>query len=320
MPGMERGAASVTVTLQEEKARIVRAVESAAGREAPYGVWLPFLQALFLAQADARHTLSLTLPPVTAERVRLQWESGFPLLRRWEFPLDAGAAEKLLAAIEAQLPQDNEALGRAARVLRTALEAGPQRREGLWQFFLQPEREVWPAGLESEEGDAAPLLFLGRAVLRPALQWTAEQLLARFPLPAGWLHGYCPICGSLPALLFLNRAGERRAHCSWCAAVWGLHRFQCPSCDNRLHDSLGYFAVEDMPHYRVQYCNLCRNYFKSIDTRELLEDPYLPLEEWTTIHLDLLAQHQGLIQPPSPAPIVYGGREALARPVRTLMA
>jgi FdhE protein len=33
----------------------------------------------------------------------------------------------------------------------------------------------------------------------------------------------------------------------------------------------------------------------------------LPLEEWTTLHLDFLAQREGWQQPPSPAPTLYGG-------------
>jgi len=47
-----------------------------------------------------------------------------------------------------------------------------------------------------------------------------------------------------------------------------------PHCDNRYQESLGYFLAEDDPHYRVQYCRLCKMYFKLIDPREYLDDPY----------------------------------------------
>jgi hypothetical protein len=47
-------------------------------------------------------------------------------------------------------------------------------------------------------------------------------------------------------------------------------------------------------------------YFKLIDTRELLDPIYFPLEEWTTLHLDLVARKEGWEQPPSPSPVVYG--------------
>ena len=42
-----------------------------------------------------------------------------------------------------------------------------------------------------------------------------------------------------------------------------------------------------------------------IDARERLDFPYLPLEEWTTLHLDLLAQKDGWKLPASPSPAVY---------------
>jgi FdhE protein len=70
---------------------------------------------------------------------------------------------------------------------------------------------------------------------------------------------------------------------------------------------LGYLYPEGEPHYRVQFCRRCRMYFKLVDQRELLESLFLPLEEWTTLHLDFLAQRDGWQQPPSPAPAVYGG-------------
>jgi hypothetical protein len=38
----------------------------------------------------------------------------------------------------------------------------------------------------------------------------------------------------------------------------------------------------------------------------MIEMPYFPLEEWTTLHLDLIAQRAGWKQPPSPSPKVYG--------------
>ncbi|MGA2400940.1 MAG: formate dehydrogenase accessory protein FdhE [Syntrophobacteraceae bacterium] len=91
----------------------------------------------------------------------------------------------------------------------------------------------------------------------------------------------------------------------WCATRWDLHRLQCPYCENRDHESLGYIGIEEEPRNRVVYCNICRFYFKQIDMRELAYAPYLPLEEWTTLHLDLLALKAGWGQPPSPAPAVY---------------
>jgi len=235
-----------------------------------------------------------------------KWEGGLPLLRRWEFPMDTQAAEALLKGMKENIPSENRQLLDAHTALSQSLEKHANRKEAVWQSFLQHEWEPWEEWVDTRDVDVASLLFLARSFLRPSLEWTAEDLLKRFPLPASWLKGYCPVCGSLPALLTLEGEGERRAHCSWCGTHWGLHRLQCPYCDNRRHESLGYISIEAEPHYRIQYCSLCRSYFKLIDTREQLDPPCLPLEEWTTLHLDLLAQRAGWTQPASPSPVVYG--------------
>jgi FdhE protein len=190
------------------------------------------------------------------------------------------------------LPVGNEPLRTAHAALTAALASHPGEHREFWASFLQHELEPWEAWIDVEEGGTAPLIFWGRACLRPSLEWTAEHLLERFPLSASWQKGYCPICGSLPALLYLHGQGERQGFCSWCGTEWGLARLQCPHCDNRDPDSLGYLYPEGEPNYRVQYCRSCRMYFKLIDQRELLAPLFLPLEDWTTLHLDFLAQRE----------------------------
>jgi FdhE protein len=286
--------------------RIRQAMALASRESSPYLDWYPFLEALFLAQAAGKKTIQLDLPPLTAGLVQTKWQEGFPLLHRWDFPVDTAVAQSILNTVKDQVPAGNDLLVNARNVLASALAAHPGQHADIWRSFLHHEMEPWEEWIDTSICGVAPLLFWGRAGLRPSLEWVAARLLETFPLAAGWLQGYCPVCGSLPALLCLHHQGERRAYCSWCGTTWDLHRLQCPYCDNRLHDSLGYLYAEQEPQYRVQYCRLCKMYFKLIDLRELAHDPYFPLEEWITMHLDFLAQREGLQQPPSPAPAVYG--------------
>ena len=266
----------------------------------------PLLEALFLLQAEVKGTLEPAPLEMASQAVAAKWESGFPLLRRWDFPVDIKAATRILQEIREHIPSGNERMRLAHEVLSAHLAGHPESAEEVWRSFLQHEMEPWEEWLDTEAVDVPSVLFLARSCLRPSVEWTAEDLLRRFPLPKDWLRGYCPTCGSLPALLFLVGEGERIAHCSWCGTQWGLQRLQCPYCDNRMHDSLGYMFVEAEPQYRIQHCNQCKTYFKLIDTRERLYPPFLPLEEWTTLHLDLLAQRAGWKQPASPSPVVYG--------------
>jgi FdhE protein len=270
-----------------------------------YEEFYPFLEALFLIQTQVKSSLKLVPLQLSSDLVETKWAEGFPLLRRWGFPLDSEAAETVLAQVKDHIPESNQEFRKVHAALNQAFECHPAQKAAVWQSFLQHDWEPWEEWVKTEGVNMSSLLFLARSCLRPSLEWVAEDLLRRFPLPGTWLKGYCPICGSLPALLFLSGEGERKAYCSWCGTIWGLHRLQCPYCDNRYHESLGYLFAEAEPHYRAHYCRLCKHYFKQIDARERLDFPYLPLEEWTTLHLDLLAQQAGWNQPPSPSPAVY---------------
>jgi len=284
---------------------IKRSFARAKAAKPAYEEFYPFLEALFSIQAQVKSSLKLAPLELSSDLVQARWAEGSSLLRRWEFPVDAEAAETVLTRVRDHIPKSNQAFQDAHTALSRALDRHFGQKTAVWKSFLEHDWEPWEEWLKTEGIDLASLLFLARSCIRPSLEWIAEDLLQRFPVPDAWLKGYCPICGSLPALLFLQGEGERKAYCSWCGTTWGLHRLQCPYCDNRYHESLGYLQVEAEPQYRIHYCRLCKSYFKMIDTREQLDFPYLPLEEWTTLHLDLLAQKDGWKQPASPSPAVY---------------
>lgn len=291
--------------LFSQKEEIRRAFALAKDERPAYKDLFPFLEALFILQSEAEQSINLSLPGLDLQLVGAKWQEGFPLLRRWDFPIDTRVAESILTHLGEYVSPGNKQMRSAYKGMREFLKDHPDRSDEFWQGFLQHEWEPWEEWLDSEAIDVASLLLLARSCIRPSVEYTARQLTSIFQVPESWHKGYCPVCGSLPSLLYLSGEGARRGYCSWCATNWDLHRMQCPYCDNRLHDSLGYLYIEEEPRYHVHYCRLCSTYFKQIDTRDLLYPPYFPLEEWTTLHLDLLAQRAGWKQPSSPSPIVY---------------
>lgn len=297
---------SLKTDLNKEQEKIRQSISHARTEKPAYSDLYPFLESLFLAQLAAKEMLSLHQLEISPQLVETKWQEGFPLLKRWEFPVDTRAAEAILTRMEEHIPAHNHPLRQAHAAIQAALTRQPEHRGEIWRSFMHHEWEPWEEWVETGGEDIASLLFWARSGLRPSLEWVAEDLLSRFALPGSWLKGYCPVCGSLPSLLFVHGQGERRAHCSWCGSEWNLYRLQCPNCDNRHHESLGYLYTETEPHYHVHYCRLCKTYFKQIDLRERIDPAYLPLEEWTTLHLDLLAQRAGWKQAESPSPIVYG--------------
>lgn len=297
---------SVVTPSVQSRDRIQQAMAWARDGKPAYGHLYGFLEGLFLLQSAVKESMNLTLPDIDPVRWRIQREAGFPMIRRWEFPLDLDGAEYILQGMAEHLPEENTLLKAAHGELSTAVSQRHDQREEFWRSFLHHEGEPWEEWVHTEGLDLASLFFLARNCLRPSLEWTAEELLGRLPVRDDWGRGYCPVCGSLPSMLVVEGEGARRCSCSWCGALWPVPRFLCPACDNRDHVSLGYLYVEAEPQYQVQYCEVCGSYFKQIDVRERLYPPLLPLEELTTLHLDLLAQRAGWKQPPSPSRIVYG--------------
>jgi FdhE protein len=286
--------------------KIERAIALARVEKPTYTHLYTLLETLFISRAEAKGEMSIAVPDVPDNLAKTKWEDGFPLLNRWDFPVEPKTSEQILRKAGEAIPESNNKLADAYKVLDESLALCSGPPEQFWGAFMHHEMEPWEEWIKmNSDTDFASILFLARNAIRPALEFTAERLLEKHPIPDSWLKGYCPVCGSLPSLLYLEGEGQRKAFCSWCATAWNLHRLQCPYCDNRYHESLGYLAVTNEPQYRITYCNPCKHYFKQIDTRDLAYPPYLPLEEWTTLHLDLLAQKAGWLLPPSPAPAVY---------------
>jgi FdhE protein len=292
----------------EEKQKIERAFQLARVQKPAYGHLYDLLEGIFQLQADIRQEISLKPTEISQDEAEDRWRKGNPLLRRWDFPIDSTASGSILLHMGNRIPGENVLLKEAHGALCNAVSKNAKEKDAIWRSFLHHEMEPWGEWVDTESIDLGSLLFLARSCIRPSIEWTSADILSRYPFPKDWLKGYCFICGSQPSLLFLEGDGERKGYCSWCGSTWGLHRFQCPSCNNRLHDSMGYLQVESEPLNKIQYCNLCSSYYKLIDAREMIEMPYFPLEEWTTLHLDLIAQRAGWKQPPSPSPQVYGKR------------
>jgi FdhE protein len=138
--------------------------------------------------------------------------------------------------------------------------------------------------------------FLVQSSLKPSVEAGMEQVCGELD-PETWLKGYCPVCGSLPSLSLLKEEGGKRyLLCSHCSYLWRIDRLFCPFCNNREQKSLQYFCGEGDEAYRIDLCDKCCQYIKTVDYRNLEEsDPVL--EDLATLHLDILASQKGYKRP-----------------------
>jgi len=142
--------------------------------------------------------------------------------------------------------------------------------------------------------------FLTMSSLKPSIETGMGQFRSQLD-PETWLKGYCPMCGSLPSLSLLKEeTGKRYLLCSYCGYQWRIDRLFCPFCRNTGQESLHYFYGEGEEAYRIDLCDKCHQYIKTIDYRNLAEsDPFL--EDLATLHLDILATQKSYERPvPNP--------------------
>jgi FdhE protein len=238
-----------------------------------------------------RPQLQITVPEVDKKLMKARRDKGLPLLGREGFTLDREAAYRLFYAISAVGQQSTTKMGEEIPRITAAVEAGTlDLKELLSKHYDEPHlgHEAERCGL-----DAGVLAFLVQASIKPSVIVQMEQLRGALDLE-GWLQGVCPLCGSAPQMAQLrDEVGKRHLQCSLCNCQWRWERIACPSCNNRDLNSLHYLYAEEEEAYRVDLCDQCKCYIKTVDSRKLDYEPYLDLEDIVTIHLDILAVDKG---------------------------
>jgi len=148
------------------------------------------------------------------------------------------------------------------------------------------------------------LLFLGLHLGQAWLELHAQKVQSMIDQEK-WLKGNCPICGSFPAMeKFRREDGKRILWCGLCGTEWHFKRLSCPFCGNEDHNTLRFFLVEEnsasvKDGFRVDVCDKCKRYIKTLDERKLPESekPELYIENLNTVYLDVLAQKDGYQSP-----------------------
>jgi Protein involved in formate dehydrogenase formation len=84
----------------------------------------------------------------------------------------------------------------------------------------------------------------------------------------------CPFCGGAPQLSILESAGDadgggRQLLCGTCLTVWPFRRVLCAHCGEEDEHRLAYYHSPAFDHLRVDACDTCRHYLKTVDLTRL---------------------------------------------------
>jgi FdhE protein len=196
-----------------------------------------------------------------------------------------------------RLVEDAERFENEAReILRQVSRTGPA-----------PLAESASSRLRDSSADAAARLrvywqgdgtenggYLSRAILRPYV-----EVLRRRAVTPDRLHrrGRCPFCGGAPGIALrrdgVEMEGARRLlGCALCGAEWSFSRILCPACFEEDPYKLPGFRAEPHSAVRIEACETCRRYVKSIDLSADAR-PIPEVDDLVSLSMDLWAAEEG---------------------------
>ncbi len=149
---------------------------------------------------------------------------------------------------------------------------------------------VWEGG---EAVDPAAR-FYARVLLQPF----AEYLASRGDIQTSGAAPTCPFCNARPVAGVLRGEGDggkRWLLCSLCATEWQYRRVLCPGCGEENKDKLPIYTAAEFPAVRVDACDTCQTYLKSID---LTKDGHaIPaVDEIATVALNIWAEEHDYVK------------------------
>ena len=242
--------------------------------------WQLWMDLLEISLGEAGHPAWSAIVPSLAER-----PGEAPLLDGATLRVDARRAGDLARHLA----------GAAGVVAAEAIDAGEMIRAA-----IEHDDETFARAGARLGIDPDTVAVLAQLTALPLLQACARLLGA--DASRAWQRGYCPVCGVWPSLSELRGIDrDRRLRCGCCGADWSFPVLRCAFCDEVDHLKLGSLLLEgEEQRRRVETCESCHGYLKSVTTLGALPFRTLALEDLTTVPLDLAAQDRGFTRPSRP--------------------
>jgi hypothetical protein len=240
----------------------------------------------------------LSLPPryLAAKLAR-----GVPALTGEPIPLPVPVLTPVLFQLCDALARGGA--GDAATHIRQELEGGKLDAASLLSASLNRDQAALRTGA-MHRGLSPDLMWLvAELAVSPFAHALQRMLLAgaadgdlRGALDA-WPHGYCPACGSWPAVAEVA-GGGRTLRCSFCSCAWVLPTYACIYCGESGEGFVTAAPDEARKDRRIEVCASCGAYLKTIEVPALSPFPLLSISDIETTDLDVAAMEHGYARPP----------------------
>lgn len=202
--------------------------------------------------------------------------------------LPSGAIEADLPVLRVKLPS----------LLMTVEANAPEALAKEAQRLLAENETVLDELLTEYWRAPSDLQFFPKAFLQPYARWLSESGASprERNLAAG--ENRCPFCEGKPQVSVLqvkessSESGGRDLTCATCLTVWPFKRVLCANCGEEDPAKIGYYHSPEYDHIRVEACDTCKHYIKSVDlTRYGFAVPLV--DEVAAAPLDLWAREHG---------------------------
>jgi FdhE protein len=289
--------------IDTEAEKIRKAIDAIKKDRPEYSQVLDLFGKIVIKQSEFLHKVKVKRVAIAKDAARAKLKKGTPLLSRKDFPIDLSSASQLFDEVSEILKSGNPDASDDIEKIQNALENGDLALEKIFQSLLTDDGRISELA-ESLSLDRDTILALATISVKPSLETVASQVRDVVG-GALWSERYCPVCGSDPAISELRQlasgsmegatieGAERILYCSFCGTQWRTMRLGCVFCDNTDSESLGYFFTEEEKGYRIDVCEKCRKYIKTMDSRVISHDLVPLIEDFSTLHLDMIAEEEG---------------------------
>ncbi|HWF83430.1 MAG TPA: formate dehydrogenase accessory protein FdhE [Vicinamibacterales bacterium] len=236
----------------------------------------------------------LSLPP---KYIAAKLGQGVPALTGEPIPVPAVALRPTLVSLCEALAAGGA--GEAAEHIGSAISSGDIEPASLLTASLTRDQDAIRTGAV-HRGLAPDLVWLiAELAVSPFAHALQRSLFAHEGLTdalAQWHQGYCPACGSWPALAEVV-GGHRTMRCSFCATAWEQNTYACVYCAENGESFVTAAPNEARTDRRLELCRTCGGYLKTVDVPELSPFPLLAIGDLETMDLDLAAMENNYRRP-----------------------
>lgn len=256
--------------------------------------WAPWLSVVEVALREIRDPVWQQRMPCVAQPIGFDMR-GSPrsrLSRCDARPNPAQLKPFLDRLIHAALATQAPSLG--------ALRSARYDERASWAIFiaaLHGDDERLNALATQVDAGPAPLRAVASLLPLPWLQAFRREQTAS--ISGAWPAGYCPCCGSWPALAKI--CGIERVRylgCGRCGHCWEAEGLKCPYCGMRDHHQLGMLLPEGgVEQSAIEVCKACHGYVKALRMLAPGEPDDALIADLSTVELDLAATTRGYRRP-----------------------